>query len=313
MSLTVEKAAGKKKTGKIILAGLLVFVLIFSVGSMIFVKGFYDQNFPRFDAKKYSGFLRYEDVSGYNRTIIHIKSGQNTLTGSIYGEANDKGLVIIAPGLGESAERFLNATLFFVNDGWRVLSFDYTGSFESEGQSTVGLPQSLIDLRAVLTWVEKTPQLNELPIVLYGHSWGGYAVAAILNDDDPIAAVASISGFNSPDGLLSEQLHNDLGLFGSVEYPFAWLYQTLLFGKNASVTAVAGINHRNTPVMIIHGDHDQEISYQGASIIAQRNRITDPNAVFITESQANHNGHNDLYESEAARVYKERRMKIIRY
>ena len=77
----------------------------------------------------------------------------------------------------------------------------------------------------------------------------------------------------------------------------------MLFGRTARVTAVGGINRTDTPVMIIQGDEDKEISYYGASIIAHQSEITNPNVSYKTCSAENHNGHNDLFESDAASDY----------
>ena len=139
--------------------------------------------------------------------------------------------------------------------------------------------------------------------MLFGHSWGGYAVAAVLNYSHPVAAVASISGFNSPNDLLWEQARSQLGVFGYFEYPFLALYQSWLFGKDAGLSAVNGINQSGIPVMIIHGTGDEDISYTGASIISHQADITDPNVEYVTCSKEGQNGHKSLYRSEAAVKY----------
>lgn len=299
----MAKVKGKKKALKITLISLVSFIIIFSTISMIVVKNVYDEQFPRHEATEFSGYLRFGDVDGYDRTVVEFESGKNTLTGYIYGGENTKGLVVIAHGLGGGAESYLAETLYFVDNGWRVFSYDCTGSYASEGKGTMGLPQSVIDLDAALTYIESSGTLKDLPVMLYGHSWGGYAVTAILNYDHTITAVASIAGFNSPMELLIEQAVSMMGFFAYIEYPYEWAYQTLLFGSTARITAVDGINNADTAVMIIHGDGDEEISYTGAGIISHQEEITNPNVVYKTCSTINHNGHNDLFESEAARVY----------
>lgn len=299
----VEKVKGKKKVLKITLISLAAFIFIFSVISMIIVKYVYDRQFQRNDKPEFSGYLRYSDLVGYDRTVVQFESGKNTLTGYIYGEKNNKGLVAIAHGLGGGAESYMAETIYFVDSGWRVFSFDCTGSYASEGKSTVGLPQSVLDLDAALIYIESNNTLNGLPVMLYGHSWGGYAVTSILNYNHDITAVASISGFNSPIELLIEQAESMMGGFAYIEYPYEWAYQTMLFGKTARLTAVDGINRTDIAVMIIHGDADDTISYGGASIMAHKSEIINPNVIYETRSAKNHNGHNDLFISDAASEY----------
>lgn len=294
--------SGTRKTPKI-LACLIALVLLFSVGSMIFMKRVIDANFPRVDRPKFTGRLRYSDIDGYDRTTVQFRSGKNTLTGYIYGEKNNKGLVVISHGNGYGADSYLAETLYFVDKGWRVFAFDNTGTYASEGKSTVGPSQSLIDLNAALTYMEGNDSLKGLPIMLYGHSWGGYAVAAVLSYNHDIAASASVAGFNSPRDLILENLKNMLGPFAYVEYPFSWAYQYLLFGGIARLSSVKGINHSDTAVMIIHGVEDKDVSYYGAGIIAHRNEITNPNVVYKTCSAQNHNSHKNLWLSDAAVEY----------
>ena len=67
-----------------------------------------------------------------------FESGENTLRGYIYGAENTKGLVVISHGLGFDAEHYLPEVLYFVEHGWRVFSFDNTGTHESKGQVRSG-------------------------------------------------------------------------------------------------------------------------------------------------------------------------------
>ena len=295
------------------LIGLAIIVLVFSVCSMIIVKVMYDREFCRSDKPKFSGYLRDGDIDGYDREMVRFKSGNNTLVGYIYGEENDKGLIVIAHGLGGGAESYLAETRYFVDCGWRVFSFDCTGSHESEGKGTTGLAQSVLDLDSALNYIGSDSTLHSLPIMLFGHSWGGYAVAAVLNYGDDITAAASIAGFNAPMEILFEQAKKMMKAFAYVEYPFLWAYQTMLFGRAGRLTAVGGINTAHTAIMIVHGENDEVISYDKASIMAHRSEITNPNVICKTCRVDNRNGHTDLFRSDAAveyineknRVYKE--------
>ena len=296
----------KGKTIRKALISMMLFISVISIGSMVYVKTNYDESFSRVDKPdpKYSGYLRYSDVAdAYERTEIAFESSGNILKGHVYGSENDKGLVVISAGLGFGAENYLAETMYFVDNGWRVLTFDNTGAHESEGESTMGPSQSLLDLDAALTFIQGDQRLNNLSVLLYGHSWGGYAVTAILDSGFDIAAAASIAGFNSPMELLNEQSVSLLGAFSPIAYPFLWIYQNMFFGNTAWVTATSGINSTDTPVMIIHGVNDEAIAYDGASIIAHRDEIINPNIIYKTSSAKNHDGHNNLFESDAASEY----------
>jgi len=300
------KGTARRRPGKanVVLTGVAVIVVLFSVCSMMVVKAMYDKQFGRADKPKFSGYLTYGDVDGYcDRRVVRFKSGDNTLVGYVYGEHNDKGLVVIAHGLGGGAESYMAETLYFVDNGWRVFSFDCTGSYESEGKGAKGLPQSVVDLNSALGYIESDSALKDLPVMLYGHSWGGYAVAAVLNYGHDVAAAASIAGFNAPMEILFERAERMMGSIAHVEYPFLWAYQTMLFGRAARLTAVDGINSADTAVMVIHGDKDKTVSYDSAGIIAHKSEITNPNVVYKTCTTENHNGHRNLFRSDAAAEY----------
>lgn len=293
---------GAGKTWKVLVC-LAAFILVFSAGSMIFVKRVFDGHFPRVERPKFTGRLTYGDLEGYDRAVVRFKSGKNTLTGYIYGETSGKGLVVISPGNGYGADSYLAETVYFVDRGWRVFTFDNTGTYASEGKSTVGPSQSLVDLDAALTYIEGHSISENLPIMLYGHSWGGYAVAAVLGDGHDIAAAVSLAGFNSPGELILEEMKRMMGPLAYVEYPFAWAYQRLTSGSISRRTAVEGINDSGRAVMIIHGVEDDAVSYSGAGIIAHQSQIANPNAVYETCSIQGRNGHKNLWLSDAAVEY----------
>ena len=231
-------------------------------------------------------------ITSQEARITHFYSGQNRLTAYIFGEDNHNGLIVIAHGLGGGAVNYLREITFFVDNGWRVFAFDKTGSHNSEGRGTRGLPQSAIDLNAALNYIAS--QNWDVPIMLYGHSWGGFAVTAVLNFDHDIRAVVSLAGFAEPMAMLHEGARLMIGAVGNVAYPFIWAYQQMLFGQYANLSAIDGINSGNVPVKIIHGRRDNVVSYSGAGIIAHRERIINPNVIFVSRYYPYYSGHNDL-------------------
>lgn len=301
MEQETKKTKGKR-IGKIILISLCVLVLLFSLVSFFVVMYMFRTMFDRADVPDNTIYIRYEDVESdkYPREQVNFKSGENTLTGFIYGASNTKGLIVISHGLGGYSESYFAETCWFVDKGYRVFAYDNTGSGNSEGRGTIGMAQSAIDLEAALDFSKSDERLNSLPVFLYGHSWGGYAVTAVLDNGHDISAVASLAGYNTPIGIVYETAQDMLGkLFAAIEYPFMWINNKILFGSESDVSAVDSINSTDTPVMIIHGKTDETILYDGASIIAQKDKITNPNVVFKTVG----GNHNSLYMTEQAGKY----------
>lgn len=294
----------KKNPVKIILIVLLAAVLIFSVLSFIIVKVNFDDVFGRTVLDHDTYYLQYADIEEkHPHELISFMSGENKLQGYLYGDDNTKGLVVICHGLGGGAENYTAQTVSFVEAGYKVFSYDNTGCYNSEGDNCVGLVQSVKDLDSALTFIEGDSRFEGLPVYLYGHSWGGYAVTAIFNYDHDIAASVSVAGFNKPMQMIIEWARGMMGGFAYVEYPYIWLYQKTVFGNDLDITAVNGINNTDTPIMIVHGTDDQTIGFDESAIIAYRDDITNPNVKYSVWDNENQNGHNSVFRSADAVVY----------
>jgi uncharacterized protein len=290
----------KLRTRKIVGLSIVGFILLFSIISMVIVMFIYNGQFPRYDRPDTTVTvgLRYEDLEAqYPRSLVSFKSGNNRLQGYVYGLDQEQGLVVVAHGIGGGADSYLPQITYFVDQGWRVFAYDATGSFDSEGKTTKGFPQALIDLDAALTYIKTQDGFVSLPILLFGHSWGGYAVANLLHYDHEISGVATVSGANSPMEMIIEQGRSMMGGFINIQYPYLWLYQRILFGETASLNAVDAINGSDVPVLIIHGTEDEFVAYEGSSIISNLNAITNPNVRTISLSEPGRSGHNNLFRS----------------
>ncbi len=294
----------KRNVKKIVLWTVLAVLILFCLVSLIADRYVLNDMFGRAEMSEYTSSLTYADIQdSYSRESVEFYSGENKLQGYVYGGENDKGLIIISHGMGGGHEGYTADIRRFVDHGWRVLGFDNTGCCGSEGDSMVGMVQSALDLDAALDFVESDPELSTLPVCLYGHSWGGYAVTAVLNFDHDIAAVASMAGYDKAVEMEVEWGKDMMGVFIYTQYPFLWLYNKLAFGEYAGLSAVDGINRTDTPVLIVHGDGDTVVRYDGSGIIAKRDKITNPNAQFLTLSGEDNNGHNTIFQSREAVKY----------
>ena len=144
-------------------------VLVFSLVSMLIVMTVYNRQFPRFPRPDdtVSAQIRYEDIAAaYPREMIGFQSGNNILQGYLYGQDAETGLLVLSHGIGGGADSYLPQIRYFVDRGWQVFAYDATGSFDSEGDSTKGFPQALLDLDAALHFIQTEERYAELPIVL---------------------------------------------------------------------------------------------------------------------------------------------------
>ena len=305
----VSKQTKKKKSvGKIVGFSLIGVMILFILASMILVKFIYDRQFPRYDRhdETVTAALRYKDMADdYPRELVDFLSGDHRLQGYIYIQDDAPGLVVVAHGIGGGADSYLSQIKYFLDQGWQVFAYDATGSFDSEGKSTKGFPQSLVDLDAALTYIASQPTLTDKPLLLFGHSWGGYAVASIPHYDYEIAGIASVSAVSKPIDMIIEQGERMMGPFIYTQYPFIWGYQRILFGAMADYNAVDALNQSSVPALIVHGSEDEMFDYEGSALIARIDEITNPFVESLPITVSGQNGHNSLFRSSSANGYLE--------
>lgn len=295
---------GHKRTLKRVTIRLFVALLLFCVISYLAVIIVFANVFARPELRQYSYYLRFADVADEcERQPVSFLSGENRLQGYLMGPENGKGLVVISHGIGSCADGYLPEEKYFADQGFRVFCYDNTGCGSSEGENMVGLCQAVLDLDAALDYAEQDQTLSQLPFLLYGHSLGGYAVTAILNYDHPIAATVSVAGFNHPMEVIMDWGREWTGPLAYAGYPFLTLYQHQLFGKQAELNAVDGINRSDIPVMLIHGSGDTNVDYDSSATVSHRDQIINPNVTYVIREDEGRNDHTHLMRSEAAVTY----------
>ncbi len=302
------KKAGAGRAAVII---LITAAAVFAAG-MLFTSYYMSREFRRasYPDRRLTAEWYYEDYAAdHPREEVSFMSGRNRLKGWIYGAENTRGLVVFAHGIGCGHEDYINLIMELADDGWKVFAYDATGSCESEGRSTRGLVQSALDLDCALTFAENDGRLSGLPLYVAGHSWGGYAAAAVLNFDHDIRAVVSMSGYNSAFEETADTADVMFGPASVLTYPFIKIYNAALFGKYAGLTAVDGINSSDIPVLIVHGSDDTRVRYDSAAVTAHRDSITNSRAEYYTFSEPYMNTHSGFFLSPEYIEYYQKEIK----
>ena len=113
-------------------------------------------------------------------------------------------LVVFDHGMGNGHRAYMREIEQLAQAGFLVFSYDHTGCMESGGENIGGFAQSLSDLDACLTALEKEPALSERSISVVGHSWGGFSTMNIAALHPNITHVVSMSGFISVKAILEQ-------------------------------------------------------------------------------------------------------------
>lgn len=281
----------KKRVLRVILITFTAFVLL----SLAATKLVYDGIFRRYDPPVAS-------CSCLEREELRFAAGAYELQGYYYPSREKKVLVLLAPGFHAGADSYAQQIRYFQERGWGVFSFDPTGSYESGGESYVGFPQEIYDLSAALDYLDSCGRYGYEELVLFGHSRGGYAVCAMAASDYDISAIVSVAGVNSAMDAVMEPAADAVGPLAYLNYPFLWLYQSLLFDYDtANLEAAEVLSRTEIPTLIIHGVADETVSHDAYSVMAHREEIRSESVQFLSWEEPGAQGHVDiLYDADGS-------------
>lgn len=232
------------------------------------------------------------DFPGLERENFSVDDGRGArLSAFIYKRPAVEQLnivAVVAHGLGGMHDDYLNVIDRFACDGFTVVSYDNTGCGASEGKSRIGLTHSAVDLCRVLDSLRRIESFAHVPVCLFGHSWGGYAVCAALGSRNDIAAVASCSGFDSSRKILAEKAAIILKPAGArLLAPYFSLLELIRLGRSSRVTASESISRSNAHVLLLHSIDDAMVGY-GSSIAACFAHIKNENVYAHVFSDRRH-------------------------
>lgn len=291
-------AKGKSKK-KIILIVVLCILILLTGAWWAFSVFMYNENFnKRFESYE-PLMLRAEDFEGLQQTKYEFTSDRGQkLTGYLYSACSEpRGIVVIAHGFGGGGQNsYMDCADFFAKHGYDVFAYDATGNDESEGEGVGGVPQGVIDLDHAISFVEESGSFPPLPIVLFGHSWGGYSVCNVLTYHPEVRAVIECAGCNRSSDLFEA---GGLEQAGSVVYammPFIRLHERIRFGKYASNTAMDGFAASNAAVLAVHSADDGVVPIRYGYDIYYDAYKDDPRFEFMRFEDK---GHNNMFRDTA--------------
>jgi pimeloyl-ACP methyl ester carboxylesterase len=218
-------------------------------------------------------------------------SGKETLRGvQLYYNDKAKGLIVMVHGFGWNMEHYFPQAEYLARAGYCIILFDGMGMGRSTGTQIHGLPQHMMDVSAVLDYIQSMPALSPLPLMLYGHSWGGYAADAVPCEKYyPIRAILSVAAYNEPMGAMEATLRAQYGVWNRVLILPLFLYQRAAFGRRAGYSAVRGLSLVDCPVLLLHSRDDRILSFQDNFEKIKKALGDKPNIQFWDVEGSNHN------------------------
>lgn len=298
----MKRIKSKKKITFIIMISIIILVI---VGWWILTISIYNENFnKRFES--YEPFMLH--VDDFNELQCEeyqfFSDNGQILAGYMYSSGeNQRGIVIMAHGFGGGGHNsYMDCANYFAQHGYFVFAYDATGNDKSEGAGVGGIPQGVIDLDCAISFVEASGNFPDFPIVLFGHSWGGYSVCSVLTYHPEVKAVISCSGCNSSADIFEAGGKSQVGNLIYTMMPFVKIHEWVKYGKYASNTAIDGFVSTDAAVMIVHSSDDEVVPIEYGYDMYYKKYKDDPRFTFLRFDDRGHNGivndPNNTYKDE---------------
>ena len=201
-------------------------------------------------------------------------------------------LIVMTHGYNMSCENYMPLAHRFCDSGFEILMFDGTGCGISGGPWIYGLPQHIPDMKSVLDAVSKDERLSSLPLLLFGHSWGGYAACCVsLLSAYPVKGILTCGAFRKSLSSMIPSMKRRFHAAAPLLIKAAEILEKLLFGKAASFTSSEGLRTAGCPARLYHSRDDAVVGYE-ESFETMKKELSDlENISFIGLDGRNH----DLY------------------
>ena len=283
----------KKKVSVKKIIGIILFcaVVILLGGWRSFTVSTYNDNFNKRFVSYEPLMFHVEDFEGLSRTKCEFPSDRGQmLTGYMYSSGDDqRGIIVIAHGFGGGGHNsYMDCADYFAKHGYYVFAYDATGNDESGGDGVGGIPQGVIDLDYAITFVENSGNFPDLPIMLFGHSWGAYSACSVLTYHPEVKAVIECSGCNSSVDMFEAGGKPQAGNLIYTMTPFVKSYEKAKFGKYAKSSALNGFAASDAAVMVVHSADDKVIPMQYGYDKYYAKYADDPRFTFIRFEDKGH-------------------------
>ncbi len=275
---------------------LIVFLVApFTIGAIIYNSVFN----VRYETAEYLKFY-LDDFNGLKADKHEFTSNDGTrLVGYRYytDSVKAQGVVVIAHGFGGGGHNsYMDVAYYFAQHGYDVFAYDATGNDESDGKGVKGIPQGVADLSCAIDYLKNIDEVKDLPVMLWGHSWGGYCVGSVLNYHPEVKAIASISGFNRSGDLIKSQGKQMVGGIIGFMMPYVNSIERIKCGKYSSANALDGFADSECGVLVAHSSDDTTVPIEYGYDVYYKQYADDKRFEFI---RYENKGHNNIVYSDS--------------
>lgn len=248
----------------IILIILIAIVLLAFIGMLLLANRIRGMVFnKRYDDNNTLKYFYAKDFENLVVEPIEFVSKGNTIKGFVYSDSSlisYKGVIVFSHGLGVGHNQYTTEIDYLAKLGYLVVAYDVSGTANSEGKSIKGITTALYNLDDCLKFVENHPVLSKYKKMVFGHSMGAYASNNITRYNHELVGIVSISGFDTPYGLLSDEITMVNGMeIKALTNAFKFL-DRMNFGKEGLWSSLDAFRKTNVRHIIVSGDKDNIVN-----------------------------------------------------
>ena len=240
----------------------------------------------RYDKEVGVPYCRVSDFKGLNEEVFSFTNSKGIELKYFfyyYDNYQDDKIVLFLHGLACGHAAYFAEIDALARRGYKVLTLDYTGCGDSKGKCLGSLNTPTRDVNELLDYLK-----IDKPIVLVGHSLGGYTALNVINVRDDIQKAVIMSGFLSVPTLGMAILKNKfiVSRIGA--------YERKAEPDYCNIDNLAYLKTTDNKLLFIHSLDDNIVPYA----ISTKNveEISNPNIRII---KVNNRKHNPNYNDEA--------------
>ena len=193
-----------------------------------------------------------------------------------YNNYKDDKIVLFLHGLACGHYAYFAEIDALARRGFKVLTIDYTGCGDSKGKVLGSLNTPTKDVNELLDLLKL-----DKPLVLVGHSLGGYTSLNTISIRDEIKKAVIISGFLSVKTIGEALIKNDFFVKRIVKY------ENKLYPEYKELNNINYLNKTTDDIFFIQSDDDAMVPYRIALEVVEQ--IDNPHIKKLKMSNRKHN------------------------
>ncbi|MCS7179780.1 MAG: alpha/beta fold hydrolase, partial [bacterium] len=219
------------------------FIIVFFLSLIIGIRAVMPTRLNIFITPKDMG-LPFENI------VLETEDNKKLKGWFIYSEKS-KGTIICLHGYPANKADILSVVEFLYPD-FSLLLFDFRAHGESEGKVCYFGLKEFLDVKSAIDFIKNNEKTKDLPIGIWGYSFGGAVGIISASKYEDIKCVVSDSAFaNFPD--MVKNYYKNFGPLKYLFYSFSILLGKYVFKSDFKLNSPENfINNVKCPILIIH-------------------------------------------------------------